>query len=75
MISKIREMVKGLKQDTFYQEYNENYWVRLNNDEIQLLEDLLYEDIKSNPDYAYDSSKDWIRDLFDKLERAGNEDE
>lgn len=68
-------MVKGLKQDTFYQEYNENYWVRLNNDEIQLLEDLLYEDIKNNPDYAYDSSKDWIRDLFDKLERAGNEDE
>ena len=75
MISKIREMVKGLKQDTFYQEYNENYWIRVNNDEIQLLEDLVYEYLRDNPSYAYDEGKDWIRNLLDKLEEAGNEDE
>ena len=75
MISKIREMVKGLKQDTFYQEYNENYWIRVNNDEIQLLEDLVYEYLRDNKGYAYDEGKDWVRDLLHKLENTGNEDE
>lgn len=75
MMTKLRQLIKSYGKETFYEDYNEVYWIRVDNEEINLLEHLVHEHLMDNKQFAYDAKKDWIRDLLYKLEKAGTEDE